>query len=122
MTDSDSTATLNIPLARKVLEHLTAHPDEHRQAQFGMQTPCGTTACIAGTAVLMDSDTTVRFDGGVMCCAVEVGGVNVDIEQRAVTLLGLGGGDTMDLFYDFNEARARRRFGEIIAAAEAAQQ
>lgn len=47
----------NVPLFQKVLDHLTAHPDEHNQGVWGIAqritngTPCGTAYCLAGTVV-----------------------------------------------------------------------
>lgn len=46
-------STLNIPLAREVLEHLEAHPEEHDQAAFARENECGTTLCIAGHSLLL---------------------------------------------------------------------
>lgn len=47
---------LNIPLARKVIEHIEAHPEEHRQEFFAAKLDCGTTACIAGHALLLSGE------------------------------------------------------------------
>jgi hypothetical protein len=43
--------TINVPLLRKTLEHITAHPEEHNQSFWAVQTPCGTAYCLAGHAV-----------------------------------------------------------------------
>lgn len=45
---------INVPLLRKTLEHITAHPEEHSQAAWAekdQRTLCGTTYCLAGHAV-----------------------------------------------------------------------
>lgn len=48
---------VNVPLLRKTLEHITAHPEEHSQAAWAQRsyrdqgTLCGTTYCLAGHAV-----------------------------------------------------------------------
>lgn len=47
---------LNIPLARKVIEHIESHPEEHDQSRFVAKTRCGTTACIAGHALLLSGE------------------------------------------------------------------
>jgi hypothetical protein len=44
----------NIPLFQKVMDHITAHPEEHDQGTWGWATvtngtPCGTAFCVAGT-------------------------------------------------------------------------
>lgn len=46
-------SVLNIPLLRKVMEHIEAHPDEWDQEAWAARTPCGTTYCFAGIAVVM---------------------------------------------------------------------
>src|SRR6478609_9322821 len=46
----------NLPLLRKVLAYIDAHPDEWDQFSWGVQTqawPCGTAFCIAGHAAVM---------------------------------------------------------------------
>jgi hypothetical protein len=45
---------VNVPLLRKVLEHVTEHPDQHDQRVWVKQTGCGTAACLAGWAVLIE--------------------------------------------------------------------
>lgn len=44
---------LNVPLLSKVLEHVTAHPEEWDQANWAVQRDCGTTYCVAGWTVAM---------------------------------------------------------------------
>ncbi len=44
---------INVPLLRKALDHITAHPQEWRQELYGMRTDCGTTGCIAYHAVVL---------------------------------------------------------------------
>jgi hypothetical protein len=46
---------INVPLLRKVLEHVTAHPEEWEQGQWGIQvdTACGSAHCVAGHAAMM---------------------------------------------------------------------
>ena len=45
--------TANIQLLRKVLEHVTDHPEEWNQGVWAVRNDCGTAACIAGHTVLM---------------------------------------------------------------------
>lgn len=45
------------PLLQKVMDHVTAHPEEHNQRNYGRQTPCGTTFCVAGHALLISGYT-----------------------------------------------------------------
>jgi len=43
----------HIPLLQKVLDHVTAHPEEHDQSVWARQTPCGTSMCVAGHTAAM---------------------------------------------------------------------
>lgn len=40
---------VNVPLLRKVMEHIAAHPEEWEQEEYAVQRPCGTAYCVAGT-------------------------------------------------------------------------
>lgn len=114
-----SIATLDIPYARKVLEHLLAHPEEHNQDVYGERTPCGTKACIAGTAVSMDAQTEVHWDSTGMTGQVTVDGESMTIERRAAELLGLHDyADHMNLFHCYDDAKALSLLKELIVAAE----
>lgn len=42
---------INVPLLRKTLEHITAHPEEWNQRMWARVTDCGTACCVAGWAV-----------------------------------------------------------------------
>lgn len=123
----NSALTLDISFARKVLEYLITHPEEHSQNYFGVQQACGTTACIAGTAVLMDPESaavwsTERMPKGVMTMVgVHVRGTLMDVEERAAQLLGLDFVDTNSLFYCFNDSEALDLMASYINQAEAAQ-
>lgn len=44
---------LNVPLLTKVLEHVTAHPEEWDQSNWAVRRDCGTTYCVAGWTVTM---------------------------------------------------------------------
>lgn len=126
MINFESANTLNIPLARKVLEHCIAHPEEHDQKHFSRQTVCGTTACIAGTAIMMDAEssyTSVTGEGG----AIFMGLVNtpeeheIHPETRGRELLGLTAFDAESVFYTFDNSEALNRLAAYISAAEVAQ-
>jgi hypothetical protein len=54
MIEVPMTHTVNVPLLRKVLEHVTAHPEEWNQKWWATKTTessCGTACCVAGWAV-----------------------------------------------------------------------
>lgn len=42
---------VNVPLLRKTLEHITAHPEEWDQTAWAEETACGTSFCLAGHVV-----------------------------------------------------------------------
>lgn len=118
----ESAETLNIPYARKVLEHLTAHPEEHNQTNFGMRTSCGTTACIAGATILMDADTTVLWDGVGMFGAVTTPTrPGQCVTDRAAELLGLNSYDAGRLFYNMSNVESLDMLTTYIREAEAVQ-
>jgi hypothetical protein len=45
--------SINIPLLRKTLEYAENHPEEINLRHWATKASCGTTACVAGTAVLL---------------------------------------------------------------------
>jgi hypothetical protein len=40
---------IDVPILRKALEHITAHPEEWDQRRWASKTLCGTSCCLAGT-------------------------------------------------------------------------
>lgn len=44
---------VDVPLLRKALDHITAHPEEWRQSWWVSKTDCGTACCLAGHVALM---------------------------------------------------------------------
>lgn len=117
----DSAETLNIPYARKVLEHLIAHPEEHRQAHYGDRTACGTTACIAGTAIMMDPNCTIQWAINGLMAPPLIHGFEVDMDMHAAKLLGLTPNDATQLFYEWNNQRALKKLQAHIDEAERVQ-
>jgi hypothetical protein len=89
--------TVNIPLLRKVMDHITAHPEEHDQESWAIRRDCGTTMCVAGW--------TVHFAGHVIdwseddseSCTVD--GNRALISDTAQADLGIGAGAVEDLFF-----------------------
>lgn len=118
--------TPNLPLLRKVLDHIDAHPDEWYQATWGIQTErsaCGTAFCIAGHAIAMSGEHVVSFDsGGSMLVDGEdyivvegVGEVEAP-EYIGSRLLGLTSEEADDLFAGNCTREAVQRHAEAIAA------
>lgn len=75
--------TPNLPLLRKILDHIDAHPEEHDQETW--ESACGTTRCVAGWALHFDGQK-VRADGS--------------IPRRAREVLGLTVSESEALFFD----------------------
>lgn len=91
---------LNIPLARKVLEHIEAHPEEHAQAHFASKNECGTTACIAGHALLLSGAYRIdNFDGDEFDFFEASTGKLVLPSDTAQGLLGLTHDQREELFF-----------------------
>lgn len=40
--------SVDVPRLRKVLAHITAHPEQHNQDWWAERTDCGTVMCVAG--------------------------------------------------------------------------
>jgi len=101
----------NIPLLRKVMEHITAHPEEYDQREYAVRTECGTTHCIAGWAVAL-SDVSIVYrrlgiwdnrTAGDYGWNAELGSPAEGTWRRqARDLLGL---DALDARYLFHEGR-----------------
>jgi len=53
MTEITTEPELNVPLFRKVMEHVTAHPEELDLDVWIAHRTCGTRGCIAGWTVLL---------------------------------------------------------------------
>lgn len=106
--------------ARKVLEHVTAHPEEHDQSTFGIKSPeCGTVMCIAGTACMMDSTVEVLWETPhhsqphLMEGKLIMGGVYREsdgmwniVPNHAADLMGLSKDAAEELFFEFDNAKA----------------
>lgn len=57
---------LNVPLLTKVLDHVTAHPEEWNQTVWAVEHSCGTACCVAGWAAVM-AGYELKFDGSAVC-------------------------------------------------------
>ncbi len=86
---------LNKPLLEQVMTHINDHPDVHDQENWVINPDqydpsnienCGTAACFAGWACLLSGHTSKT----------------VDVESKAVELLGLDWDDAAVLFYSEN--------------------
>jgi len=116
----------NLPLLRKVLDHIDAHPQEWNQDLWGVNFPlydqwaskeytrCGTAFCIAGHAVTMAGAEPVWEDDGTMNF-VYYEGQRVFVSDLARQLLSLNYGE-VTLFDSGNSREVIQEIAEEIAA------
>lgn len=101
---------INIPLLRKTLEYITAHPDEWEQGVWGKRVwqgnVCRTSHCLAGHAVVLNGDelswTLNRYNGVRFACLNDA---PMSIRDRAQELLGLTYYQAGQLFESANSLR-----------------
>ena len=100
----------NIKRLHAVLDHITEHPEEHRQQSWRTEKEgCGTRMCFAGHTVVMFGPQAGMtgwaepvFENrleGKMYGSVVVDNVEVDVETFAADLLGLDHDQQQALFY-----------------------
>lgn len=96
---------INVPLLRKTLEHITAHPEEWDQAVWMRQsgrTECGTAGCVAGWAVTFAGHT-LDFESAVIFWGeAQYLDDGREIEQAAQDELGLTDDQADRLFAEHN--------------------
>jgi len=103
---------------KQVLSFIEAFPEFHDQDGYF----CGTTACVAGTAIMFDK---LKTRDSVISCLekgkaeadkFDVDNTNLfDEFDRAVILLGLTEYEANDLFYCWDDAMAVERLRELAA-------
>jgi len=114
----------NPALGRKILDHITANRDQFDMSDYGFSSECGTTACIAGWAMLLSGYQVDANGSWSSPDDTPVHGGYLSAEARA--LLGLDDaeyyGDSFEpstLFGEADEDRAIKRFRAIVEASEA---
>lgn len=87
---------INVANLRKTLEHITAHPEEWVQEEWGIQRSCGTAYCVAGTAIAHLTTHRIhwvpmRVDGAQVSRLgdVTVNGIVIGVVAAARDVLGL---------------------------------
>ena len=114
--------TPNLPLLRKVLEHVDAHPDEWTQYTWGVQTTrssCGTAFCIAGHAATLAGMEPVWKTSGdyvAMDSVMDGDGNTSYVGDAAQRLLGLTPTEGQELFDGGNTRADIQAVAERIAA------
>ena len=121
---------IDVPLLRKELEFITAHPERWRQSTWLQVTGCGTVGCLAGNTVLHAGLTPVLSElapyahVGAVTNVRDDDGLQRTIRQAAQRLLGLSDDQADRIFYPTNDLRtlwelaARYTDGEIQVPAE----
>lgn len=106
--DPEAGALVDAERLTKVLEHLTAHPEEWAQASWVRYYPgCGTTACLAGTTVVMAGYEIdwhrghEKGTGGAVVASRTTDGQLID--QLAQELLGLDDFAALYLFFYYRD-------------------
>lgn len=112
----------NLPLLRKVLDHIDAHPEEWNQAAWMTETTCGTACCIAGHAIVFDGTHTLTVANddvlvdGVSMVRGEDGRWHDAAAIVGAKVLGLTEDEAGDLFHGWNGRADVQHFAERIAA------
>ena len=113
---------MNAELGRKVLDYVTAHRDQFDMNVFGEHVPaCGTTACLAGWALLLSGYQITGFDLFARPDGTEVSGET--LSREAGWLLGIPAEEfdadgECPLFYVEDDDEAIERFRALVEAAE----
>ena len=141
MSNNTNVPVINVPLLRKVLEHIEAHGDEWNQviwrAVFGRANRCDTAMCFAGHAAHMmdcewadvaghdgygewviadeaDREFAERADNDASLTETEDGTTLIHCAWRAQRLLGLTNNQRMELFSGGNNLEDLQRIvGEL---------
>lgn len=114
--------TLNVQLAEKVLAKIHAHPEMHYQGTW-IDTECGTTACIAGHAMLASGEYVRQQNGNGNWFLVDkaTGHVSRPAETGA-RLLGLDPDVAMNIFLDTSEHSAIHKLQRLVNEAKRSHQ
>lgn len=114
---------MNTELARLVLKQIENDPALFDMREWGIQTPCGTVACIAGHTLLASGYGFAPSSGlGSRGFFVHpVSGEAVSPRYEARDLLGLSHDEAGRLFFIYDNAAAIARFRELIEQSETAE-
>lgn len=116
--------TLNIELAEKVLSHIEHDPDSHYQGSW--INDCGTTACIAGHAMLASGEFVRKLDVGILgdryarLVHRDTGEYPEPVIEGA-RLLGLNGSQATSIFMEMEEDQAIAKLRRLVDQAKRRQ-
>lgn len=109
-------------LAQVILDYITLHPERHSQSSWAkgdLTSECGTTACIAGYAILFSDDHRFHIDeDGDLMPTPEAEVKRVTFAAAGAELLGLDAFDREYLFYNTDNADARKALGYLARGEE----
>ena len=112
--------TLNVPLAEKVLAMIDAHPEMHDQ-NWWLEPECGTTACIAGHAMLASGEYVRKPVGpndNWRFVGTESGQIEENCSGEGARLLGLDHGIAYGIFMEMDEAAAIGKLRDLVHQAK----
>lgn len=118
---TESKPTLNVELAEKVLSHIEGDPDSHYQGSW--INDCGTTACIAGHAMLASGEYIRELDenGKYARLIHRVTRQQSEPLIAAKDLLGLDGFQAQSIFMEMEEDQAIAKLRYLVDEAKRAQ-
>lgn len=110
--------TLNVQLAEKVLAKIHTHPEWHYQGTW-IDQECGTTACIAGHAMLASGEYVREQDeNGNWRFVDKATGHVPSPDQSGARLLGLDIDIAMNIFLDTSERSAIHKLQRLVDEAK----
>lgn len=92
----------NVPLLRKVLEHVTEHPLEHAQGHWAVRNGCGSAYCVAGWTAVFEGWTPTYEDDDVSTGTFVRAGSYHHAGDIARAALGVSDSDASVLFRSTN--------------------
>jgi hypothetical protein len=114
--------TPNLPLLRRVLDHIDAYPELWKQRRWRHETQCGTAYCFAGWAAQLDGAEwldSCRLKTRADDPAEHVyraSHAGVIVQRRAQRVLGLTYEEADELFDEDNARADVQRIAERVAA------
>lgn len=110
--------TVNVQLAEKVLAKIHAHPEMHYQGTW-IDEECGTTACIAGHAMLASGEYVREQDeDGIWRFVNKKTGVRPDYRATGARLLGIDHDASINIFMDTDNSRAIHKLQSLVDEAK----
>lgn len=110
--------TLNVQLAEKVLAKIHEHPEMHYQGTW-LESECGTTACIAGHAMLASGEYVRQQDEyGSWLLVDKETGVKPSPSVAGARLLGLDDAIAMNIFMEMDESSAIHKLQHLVDEAK----